>query len=443
MNILVYPMYSVDVINSDSNYVIIKNIINNLPEHNWFLIIDKNRKYYKDDLANNCKLIYMSMERSKRRQVVNFQTKVLHRILNDYPIEIILNNAVEFGSNFKYFNTAEDENYQLKVINYHHYNIHPSFGVRNYNSMKNILYAQIFGSLDVDVNYFHSEHSYKMFKDEALKLINKETLDRIKKHTELGGHVDPKYFKTDIPKYELFTFIYNHRLAGYKNYKTTFEQFDKLWAKYPNQFQVIATCGDNSNEAKVIDKPYVKLKSLKNYEIYISELQKCHANVINSSHETYCISIAESIYDNQVIIAPNGVTFPELTGEEYPYLFNNLDEQFKYMENILVNNIRSYQYQKDLTIAHQTAIINGLIQDYCQYKKVLENIRKKDNALALTQIDDPIISLPKFRHILSKMQYAPQSFPTNKVSILLKELGYSYRLDKGYFIKKTIDSFNA
>ena len=52
LNVLIYPMFSVDVLNADSNYIIIKQLCNELvktKKYNFFLLIDSNRKYIKDD----------------------------------------------------------------------------------------------------------------------------------------------------------------------------------------------------------------------------------------------------------------------------------------------------------------------------------------------------------------------------------------------------------
>ena len=60
LNILIYPMLSVDNINSDSNYIIIKNICNELiktNKYNFHLILDLNRNYRKDNLNKQVKII--------------------------------------------------------------------------------------------------------------------------------------------------------------------------------------------------------------------------------------------------------------------------------------------------------------------------------------------------------------------------------------------------
>ncbi len=69
LNVLIYPMFSVDVINADSNYVIIKQLCNELVKtkrFNFFLLLDSNRKYIKDDLNKLIKLIKIPLPSSKK-----------------------------------------------------------------------------------------------------------------------------------------------------------------------------------------------------------------------------------------------------------------------------------------------------------------------------------------------------------------------------------------
>jgi hypothetical protein len=302
--------------------------------------------------------------------------------------------------------------------------------------MKNVLYQQLIGSLDVDVNYFHSQHSFNMFKEMAQMVFNDAYVkDHINTFVELGGHVDETYF-TGQPKHEVFTFIYNHRLAGYKNYMKTLEMFDALWAYSPT-FRVIFTCGDNANEARIKAKPYAILKSFKNYQMYIDELQKCHANVTNSLHETFCIAIAESIQADHIVLAPNGVTFPELLGSDYPYLFSSDGQQFKMMQKLLDDNIREYKHKVKLTQDRSIEHIKQLLISYDYKKQVLPNIKNDAKKAKITEITANQISFKELIAKIRKLDLSDQSFPPNKVALLAQDLGYKYNIKQNYFYKKS------
>jgi len=181
-----------------------------------------------------------------------------------------------------------------------------------------------------------------MLEEEAKDILSDQSLQLLKSKSciELGGYANK------IPsenKYDKFTFIYNHRLDGYKNWQITFNQFDKLYDEGLD-FQVILTAGDKDNINTINEKPYTIVKSFTKHQDYIKELSKCHANTINSTHETYCISIAESIMNGQVVVLPNRCTFPELVGADDKYLFNSVEEQYEMLKQIILNNIRQKQY---------------------------------------------------------------------------------------------------
>ena len=180
-----------------------------------------------------------------------------------------------------------------------------------YIPCRHIMLDQIIGSLGADLNFFHTKYCYEMLFEEAKDILLPKEVIKIQEKSviSLGGYSDD-IISTD--KYDKFTFIYNHRLDGYKNWKTTFNQFDKLWDKGLD-FQVILTAGDKDNINIIAQKPYAIVKSFTKHSDYIKELSKCHANTINSRHETYCISIAESIMNEQVVILPNKLTFPPIT----------------------------------------------------------------------------------------------------------------------------------
>jgi len=74
LNMLIYPMFSVDNINADSNYVIIKNLCNELIKtnnYNFFLILDKNRKYIKDNLDQKIKIFIHQKLNLKKKFFIN------------------------------------------------------------------------------------------------------------------------------------------------------------------------------------------------------------------------------------------------------------------------------------------------------------------------------------------------------------------------------------
>tara|TARA_R110002050_G_scaffold4483_4_gene21747 strand:- start:7580 stop:8506 length:927 start_codon:yes stop_codon:yes gene_type:complete len=307
--------------------------------------------------------------------------------------------------------------------------------------MRHVLLDQLIGSMEAKVNYFHSKHCFNMLNEEAQDILTTKQITNIQEKSiiQLGGY--SKDIKSK-KKYDLYTFIYNHRLDGYKQWKETFEVFDTLYDE-GLKFQVILTAGDKDNIAVVNSKPYTIVKSFTLHEDYIKELSKCHANTINSVHETYCISIAESILNNQVVILPRRCTFPELVGKDYPYLFDSLKEQTSILRALITDNVCQYQnYNKsELRLSNHVKNIDTMFQQVCKpkYNNIFERINKEQSK---TQIKKYLnknnqTTLGEFKRTIQKLGYATQSFPNLKLKLILNEFNYDYNISLDTYIKTT------
>ena len=443
LNVLIYPMLSVDNLNADSNYIIIKQLCNELlktKNYNFFLIIDSNRKHIKDDLNSLVKILKMPMPKSKKHQVINFNCNIFREIFKKYSFDLIWNNVVEQGHHLRYFQDTIVNEFRPKVFNYHHYPIHRSLeNITSYLPCIHILYDQIVGSLGADLNFFHSQYCFDMLLEESNDILNKDKIQLLKDKSivSLGGYINEiKNFK----KYEKFTFIYNHRLDGYKNWQITFNQFDQLWDEGLD-FQVILTAGDKDNINTINKKPYCIVKSFTKHSDYLKELSKCHCNTINSRHETFCISITESIINEQITVLPNRCTFPELVGKEYPYLFQNEKEQLEMLRNLIKNNIRTYDYKtKDkLTLKNHSNNINNFFTKLGESEKkdVFNRIKKEKTKIEIKKYlsKHNEVDLTIFKNFIFSLGYASQSFPNRKIKILLNEFDYDYNINLDKFQK--------
>ncbi len=437
LNIFIYPMLSVDNINGDSNYIIFKQVVNAIlsktNKFNFILLLDSERAYQKDDIDKRVKIIKTKMATSKKHQVTEFNTRLFKQIFQRFPIDIIWNNVVEQGHNFKYFTDTISDDYKFKVFNHHHYVIHKSLGGQGrYDILKNILFNQLVGSLGADLNYFQTQHCFNMLLEEAEKYLSKSSILQIKNNSvmKLAGYCEENVIESS-EKYEKFTFIYNHRLDGYKNYKDTFQQFDKLYAQ-GFDFQVILTAADSANTNSMNKRPYAKIKNFVKHSDYLKELSKCHANATNSQHETYCISIAESIMNDQIIFAPNDCTFPELLGKDYPFLFNSLDEQYKKMKKVLESNVRSYnnKNKKALSIDSHSDFLIETFSKLGQIKPVFSRIKNQDKKKAIEKKlkQAKSVKTKEMRSFLSKIGLSTQSFPEMKVKKLMSEFDLIFDL---------------
>jgi glycosyltransferase involved in cell wall biosynthesis len=443
LNILIYPMLSVDVLNADSNYIIIKQLCNELLKtgrYNFFLLIDANRKYVKDDLNSLVKILKIPMPKSKKHQVIHFNSNIFRAIFKKYSFDIIWNNVVEQGHHLRYFQDTIVDDFRPKVFNYHHYVIHRSLEkVTSYLPCMHILYDQLVGSLGADMNFFHTKYCYDMLIEEANDVLNSDKISLLKEKSQisLGGYCNEI---EQGQKYEKFTFIYNHRLDGYKNWKDTFAIFDQLHSEGLD-FQVILTAGDKDNINTINKKPYTIVKSFTKHQDYLKELSKCHSNVINSRHETFCISIAESIMNDQVVVLPNRCTFPELVGEDYPYLFDTMDQQIAIMRKLIKDGIKEYKHHTKplLKLSNHAGNIHKYFTQLGIKSKqnLFDSIKKQSSKNKIVEYLEHHneIDLTNFKNYVFKLGYASQSFPNGKLKQLLNEFGYDYNINLDKYIK--------
>lgn len=433
LNILIYPMLSVDNVNADSNYIIIKKlthaILDQTDRYNFFLMMDKDRDFV-NDLDPKVELLYVPMIRGKTHQVVSYPYKIFQKILKDLPIDIIWNNIVEQGHHLPRIFGGFEEDRQTKVLNFHHYIIHRSLNPTVYRYAENILWQQLAGSSLVNLNYFHTQYCYDMLMEEARDWLRPKKVQQIEErsHVELGGYCThpPK-----VERYKKYSFIYNHRLDGYKDFETTFKLFDRLYReKY--DFQVVITGGDSKNVNPFAEKPYAVVKSFKKHDEYLEEVARCHANVTNSFHETYCISIAESIVADHLVIAPNRVTFPELLGKDYPYLYRSVNDEYDFMKKAASERLEyaSHVNKEKMYVESGAKVMIGLFETLAKgITPVIDRMKdqKKAGLLREWAKGHPSVTLQESMIKLYDLRYATQSMPPNKVAQLLRDLGYSYQ----------------
>lgn len=443
LNVLIYPMLSVDVLNADSNYIIIKQLCNELLKtgrYNFFLLVDSNRKYVKDDLNGLVKILKVPMPKSKKHQVIHFNSNIFRSIFKKYSFDIIWNNVVEQGHHLRYFQDTIVDDFRPKVFNYHHYVIHRSLErITSYLPCTHILYDQLVGSLGADLNYFHTKYCYEMLMEEANDVLNSDKISLLKQKSivSLGGYCNEI---EQGQKYEKFTFIYNHRLDGYKNWKDTFALFDQLHTE-GYDFQVVLTAGDKDNINTINKKPYTIVKSFTRHNDYLKELSKCHANTINSRHETFCISIAESIMNDQIVVLPNRCTFPELVGKHYPYFFDNMEQQLAILREIIRIGIKEYKHhtKPQLKLSNHASNIHQYFTKLGTKTKqnIFDSIKKqasKNKIVEYLERHDKI-DLTDFKNYVFKLGYASQSFPNGKLKQLLNEFDYDYNISLDKYIK--------
>jgi len=443
MVVLTYPMFSVkNCLNKDSNYIFLRNTIQEMLRQRddiYFLFVfpsNKGWKYEPDpEFWNHSRIIPVPIKlpTGKRENVVHFDYYTWKRIFDKYTPDIIWNQVTEIGHLLKYFISTFNPKCRPVVINQHHYVIHKTLP---YSGMEHIRDMQLIGTKLVDFNVFNTEYTRKMFEETAHDQFDdgySYTGDVIK----FGLLKRELFERFDVgDKFDTFTIIYNHRLQAYKNYKDT---FDLLYELYREGLKFKAVVTGEGSRSQLSGYPFIEFKEdLYAYEDYITYISQGHLNVTNSQYETFCITGIESMALGQVLVAPNGVTFPELVKPGYEYLFKSKIEQKEKIRDLinlwyedrkkfieLVANIKEYTLD-NFTIEAFVARYLELF-DRMTFFDMKNSLKPQNKRHVVEYLKKNKVAVDKLHNIwrgLIDGHFGAQAFPPLKIKRILNEMGY-------------------
>lgn len=347
--VLVQPMYSRQELNGDSNYVLysqsVRAMLRLRPKWHFIVIFPDAASGYKyeDDgffKLPNVTRVSQRVSSRKMANAISFDAIWYDKFARIYGVDLVWNNLVEIGGYLAAMGTGTYvHKARPMVVNTHHYVIHPTLPYP-FEPQEAVALAQLTGSLGADHNVFSTEYCEWLFTDLAGRYFQQDVIDRIMAkssritHGPLDGTLSPVDQQTDVP-----LILYNHRLQQYKDYRTTFELLDELHREGV-PFKVIFTSATAENTSRIVHYPFVEVRLCATHEDYLKVARTCHLNTTNSLHETFCISAVESMAMGQPLVAPDGITFPEITDRDtlrYPYLFKSRDQQKGMLRKLLLD----------------------------------------------------------------------------------------------------------
>ena len=219
------------------------------------------------------------------------------------------------------------------IVAQHHYVIHDSLPYPM-DGMFNRLWLQLGGAYVADRNVFNSEHCAKMLKQTAAQFVGPTWLKKVEPtKTTLPFGLLTNETEVPIRPHDKPLIVYNHRQESYKQPLKTAAAIEAV-RKMGDTVEVWATQQHGQNIKffpvdKLVGDP-VRAK-------YIQNIAVPAINVSNSTHETYCIAMVDSIALGHLPLAPRGVTFPELVPADYPYLFSSEKEQIAMLHHLLTH----------------------------------------------------------------------------------------------------------
>lgn len=267
------------------------------------------------------------------------------RLFKRIGFDVVWCNLVEIAAQIKmagslHFYPAQ----RAAIVAAHNYTMHrslPNWEIGGELTYEHVLWLQLMGSICADANVFNSDHMRDMLIEEARDRLSPAMLARIEStaHRIDLGTIENEWkevdHQTDLP-----VIAYNHRLQGYKRWRVTFDVLNDLWQE-GLRFRVRYTSSTIDNVGAIRSLPFVEVRLCATRAEYLDALSGCHLNVTNSVHETFCISAVESMAQGQPLVAPDSVTFPQITGAAsgngYPYLFASRDEQKAHLRRLITD----------------------------------------------------------------------------------------------------------
>jgi glycosyltransferase involved in cell wall biosynthesis len=449
MFILVQPAYSKRELNGDSIYVVYSSLIRAMrrvrPDYHFVVLFpDATSDFRYDDdgffNAANVSRIPMRIAQRKMAASVAFDAGWYDRMMRQYAFDVIWCHLVEIAGQLKM--AGEGVFYasaRPSVIAAHNYVIHRSLPYP-FEAQSTTAFAQVMGAVLADHNVFNSEHCRTMLAETAREWLKPEVVERIMRNSTQINHgtlesdlvVDAERPANPVP-----VIIYNHRLQAYKNWTTTFDLFASLWDE-GLRFKVRYTSSNAEKLSKISSYPFVDVRLCATRPEYLAALRGGDFNVMNSQHETFCISAVESMALGQPLIAPDGVTFPEITGRrelQYPYLFKDLDQQKMMVRRFIVDPAERIRWGKRLAafvrrefnqqlwaeryaalFDAQADVAVGTVEDSLEF--IGEMTRKCDG---LTLAD--FLRETRHKQVNGRMPFAAQSLTTTRALRLIAKVG--------------------
>lgn len=442
-------MYSKQELNADSNYVVITSLVKAIrrirPDWQWVLVFPDDRSEYKYDEDGffslpNVFRVPARVSPRKATNAISFDGAWGDALLRKFGFDVCWCNLVEVADKLKMCGTSMYEDCARPVmIAAHNYMIHESLPYP-FHSISPIAFQQIAGAYHADHNIFNSLWCEQMFCDTASKWLKPEVIEEIiRERSSLipYGTLDDSITYTETGN-KVPVIAYNHRLQAYKNWRETFALFEELHAE-GIPFKVRYLNNTNENVSAIAKLPFVEVHLSKTHDEYLEKLKGCDLNTINSQHETFCISAVESMAYGQPMVAPNTMTFPEITGckeNGYPFLFHTRDEQKAMLIQLLTEpKVRKEWGKKTSEYVRKNFSSALWAQRYVELferlngrlalgspKDVLDFARdelKKSGRLSLRDY----YNLIRDRKVNGRIPISNQSFPLTKIARLVKTVG--------------------
>lgn len=432
MIIFVYWYLSVQDISKDSNWKVVSSLIKNLPKDKYSWIVNypsfKGVPFKPEEEFDNVVWYEVPSMKGRNKGVFVNNYRAVEQVANKYPVHLIWNNLVEITDILK--QTFSEPLFEIPVVSTQHYVMHRSLGGLMWH--KFIAFRQVLGSILSNANLFSSAYSAKMLEETIAEL-------GVFDHVQLNGKHMPlmvigdEFYRQGNRKGKI-KLIYNHRLEAYKNYQSTFEKLNKLWISRKD-FEMYVTYGESKRS--YVDKfEWCKSVDLSKEE-YFDLLHECDFGVLESYHETFCISAVEAMTAGVKMYLPDAVTFKEIADDRCVIFKDDFVEQLsKDMDNIV--EIRKEKVSNDYIKRYS---INSLRQKWIDLFDEMTSIplnAKKDSIRRYLEVNDATGDYFDYREkVLKDLNIGSQALNNSKFAKWLYTSGYDINIvNNRFYISK-------
>jgi glycosyltransferase involved in cell wall biosynthesis len=343
----VFPFWSQsDAMNWDSNYAYLRRILpglsERLPGWLWLMTWPQRSKgadvwrFSDDGLFNERIVRFPWPYDTAMRSSVQAWDVDRFKLLDAQGITVYWMHQVESALQVKYgYAGSFNLNAHPATVAQQHYIIHKSLPYP-FESQLPRLWTQMGGTIASDRVVFNSKHCYRMAEESFGLFLNEHAWEAIAAKSQVlpFGLVDEVMFDMVIPTpgiEQVPVVIYNHRFENYKQPQLTADALNEM-RRRGHKFEVWVT---QYVGQEIKSFPVDKVVGDPDQSVYLRNIAVPGLNVINSLHETFCISMQDSIALGQLPVAPRAVTFPELVPDDYPWLFKDEREQLDMLDHIL------------------------------------------------------------------------------------------------------------
>ncbi len=441
--VAVVPYWSQsDNLNADSNYVCMRTMLpamSKIAPDVLFLVFFPDPAYGRDSWhysfeniqTDRIKFISWPYDTQMSTSVVGFDPVRFSQIEQNFCPTMYWLHQVEMGAMiYSGYTHSWAEVSTPAVVAQHHYIIHRSLPYQ-YEAMFPRQWLQIGGSMASERVVYNSEYCKSLAHDAFTEYITQEqwsALDAKSVVLPFGLLRGDEPIAPEADKDNEPVFVYNHRFEAYKQPEITFALIDELHARY--KFKVYATQVSGQKTGGVKKFHYDKSVYASVREEYLRNIAVPAINTMNSIHETFCISILDSLACGHLVVLPDALTFPELVPAGYPFLFKSVDEQRAMLSSILEHWPEDYNFWRIKLAEHARSVfsVESYAHSILDIMMTVENghrqsSKKEHTRLGLEKVfetmkydvpyapSDLRTSLPK----ATGVQVGPQAFPTRRI----------------------------